>query len=271
MPSFAFARRALCAVAAVTGVVVPASMVLAPTAAWADTPNAAACSGLYHGTPPGSLAVTTSPAAGAVVHPAGAVVHPGDSVDVTATWNSTDWPTPLLHKVLDCLRVDGKIDYGHSSQEKPTDNDGLYRYRFTVPAGAQSQVCDRVRLSGRLVAGGDLVVQKSNTVCFAVAGPAGAPGASVLGTTQAASPPAGGVPAPLQPVDAPAGSPAPVASPAPAPAPAPPSVAIVPAVALRPTLPRTGADVLPLARLGTLLIVAGGGALTIRAALPRRA
>src|SRR5581483_8646161 len=234
MPHFLSARRALCALAAGTAVVVPAVIASTATAAWADTPNAAACSGLYHGNPPGSLAVTTSPAGGAVL-------HPGDSVDVSATWNTSDWPKPVLHKVLDCLTVDGKIDYGHSSQEKPTDNDGLYRYRFTVPVGAQRQVCDRVRLSGRLVDGGDLVVQKSNTVCFSVAG---------------------GVPPPLQPADSPVDAvPAAAGAPAPAPAATPPAVEISPVVLSRPTLPRTGADVLPLVRLGTLLILAGGAAL----------
>jgi len=264
MPHFVSARRALCALATGTAVVVPAVVASTATAAWADTPNAAACSGLYHGSPPGSLAVASGPAAGAVL-------HPGDSVDVTATWNTSDWPQPILHKVLDCLMVDGKIDYDHSSQEKPTDNDGLYRYRFTVPVGAQRQVCDRVRLSGRLVDGGDLVVQKSNTVCFSVAGVADAPGTAVQGTTQAATPPAGGVPAPLQPADSPAdAAPAATGAAAPAPAAAPPAVEISPAVLSRPPLPRTGADVLPLVRLGSLLILAGGAALAIRTALSRR-
>ncbi len=264
MPRLLSARRALCAVAAGTAVIVPVVVALTPTA-WADTPNAAACGSLYHGNPPGSLAVATDPAPGAVV-------HPGDGVDVTATWNTSDWPKPVLHKVLDCLMVDGTIDYGHSSQEKPTDNDGLYRYRFTVPAGAQRQVCDRVRLSGRLVDGGDLVVQKSNTVCFSVAGRGVPGGSSVEGTTQAATPPTGGVPAPLQPAGSPAEAPAaPVETAAPVAAPAPPDVEISPAVLVRPTLPRTGAEVLPLVRLGTLLILAGGTTLATRAVLTRRA
>jgi len=263
MPCLSFVRRALCALAAGTAVVVPVVVTLTPTTAWADTPNSAACSGLYHGNPPGSLAVTTDRAPGAVL-------RPGDAVDVTATWNTADWPKPVLHKVLDCLMVDGKIDYGHSSQEKPTDNDGLYRYRFTVPAGARTQVCDRVRLSGRLVDGGDLVVQKSNTVCFTIAGPAGGPGTSVLGTTQSATPPAGGVPAPLQPA-APAAAPLVTVAAAPAATPAPPNVELSPAVALRPSLPRTGADVLPLVRLGGLLLLAGGAAMAGRAVLDRRA
>jgi len=243
MPRFPLARRALLAVTACGAAVLP--VLLAPSAAWADSPNAEACNGLYHGSPPGSLAVTTAPASGTVL-------HPGDEVEVTATWDSADWPTPVLHKVLDCLLVDGTVDYGHSSQEKPTDNDGLYRYRFTVPVGigVPGRVCDRVRLSGRLVAGGDLTVQKSNTVCFSVAGSAtGGRGTKVEAITQ--------VVAPLQPAAAAPG----VDTPAAAAGPVPPAVDITPAVAVIPMLPRTGADVLPRARLGGLLVILGGAAL----------
>ncbi|HVW34637.1 MAG TPA: hypothetical protein VHL53_19045, partial [Acidimicrobiia bacterium] len=136
MRRLSLARRALVAVTAASAVALP--VLFTPSAAWAESPNPDACSGLYHGSPPGSLAMTTSPAPGTVL-------HPGDTVDVTATWNTSDWPGPVLHKVLDCLLVDGSVDYDHSSQEKPTDNDGLYRYRFTVPPGARTKVCDRVR------------------------------------------------------------------------------------------------------------------------------
>ena len=265
MLRFPLGRRALLAAIACTAVVAP--VLLTPSAAWADSPNASACSGLYHGSPPGSLAITTNP-------PSGTVLHPGDKVEVTATWNTNDWPGPVLHKVLDCLLVNGTVDYGHSSQEKPTANDGLYHYDLTIPLGAVGRVCDRVRLSGRLVDGGDLVVQKSNTICFSVAG-AGTPGGlgtPVQGSTQSAVPADQGAPAPLQPVpavEAPTPGPTPPLTP-PA-APAPPRVEITPAVAVAPTLPRTGADVLPLARLGGLLVLLGGVALAGRATLSRQA
>jgi hypothetical protein len=243
-------------------------VLVTPSAAWADSPNAEACSGLYQGSPPGSLAMTTVPAAGTVL-------HPGDEVEVTATWDQEDWPGPVLHKVLDCLLVDGTVDYDHSSQEKPTDNDGLYRYRFTVPVGALGKVCDRVRLSGRLVDGGDLVVQKSNTVCFSVAaaGQPGNPGAPVEVTTQAATPPVEGSPAPLQPSTPVADEPpaAEILVAGPAPAPAAPQVEISPTAAVRPMLPRTGGDVVPLTRLGTLLVLLGGASLAARGALRRPA
>jgi hypothetical protein len=272
-------RRAL--VAATAGSAVVVAVVLLPSAAWAESPNPEACSGLYHGNPPGSLVMTTSPGSGTVL-------HPGDEVEVTATWDTADWPRPDLHKVLDCLLVDGDVDYDHSSQEKPTDNDGYYRYRFTVPSGARGRVCDRVRLSGRFVEGGDLVVQKSNTVCFsiaAVAGDTGDTGAPGSPTAPSGPPEAGevhlppaslapadeGSPAPVQPLGPAAGPPAPdgAAPEGAAPegaAPAPPAAEIS-AVSL-PMLPRTGADPLPLAELGALLILLGGAALAARRAVP---
>ncbi|MCA1846665.1 MAG: hypothetical protein LC792_26410, partial [Actinobacteria bacterium] len=180
MRRLTFARRALMAAIACCAVVVP--VVSSPSAAWAEAPNSSACSGLYHGDPPGSLAITTNP-------PSGTVLHPGDEVEVTATWDTADWPSPVLHKVLDCLLVNGTVDYDRSSQEKPTDNDGYYRFRFTVPPGS-GRICDRVRLSGRLVEGGDLAVQKSNTICFSftAAGGPSRPGSPVEATTQAATP-----------------------------------------------------------------------------------
>jgi len=267
MLRFPLARRALVAATACSALVVP--VLLAPSAAWAEAPEPSACSGLYHGSPPGSLAVTTSPASGTVL-------HPGDKVEVTATWNTTDWPGPELHKVLDCLLVNGEVDYGHSSQEKPTANDGLYGYDFTVPLGTVGRICDRVRLSGRLVDGGDLVVQKSNTVCFSVsgAGSPGGPGTPVEGSTQSAVPADQGAPAPLQPtppVESPAPAPVPAPVPPPAAALAPPAPEVISAIAVVPTLPRTGADVLPLAGLGILLVLLGGVALAGRATLSRPA
>ena len=239
-------------------------VVLVPAAAWAEAPTPEACAGLYHGNPPGSLVMTTSPSSGTVL-------HPGDEVEVTATWDSAEWPRPDLHKVLDCLLVNGDVDYDHSSQEKPTDNDGYYRYRFTVPNGARGRVCDRVRLSGRFVEGGDLVVQKSNTVCFSIAAVAGDTGGPVgptvpivppEATTQTAAPAEDGSPAPVHPLEPAAEPPAPGTTPVAAP------LAGISAISL-PMLPRTGADPVPLTRVGALLILLGGIALAARGAVPR--
>ena len=204
--------------------------------------------------------MTTSPSSATVL-------LPGDEVEVTAPWDTADWPEPVLHKVLDCLLVNGDVDYDHSSQEKPTDNDGYYRYRFTVPNGARGRICDRVRLSGRFVDGGDLVVQKSNTVCFsiaAVAGDTGTPGVPAgpaEATTQTAAPIEDGTPAPLQPLE-------PAAE-----APAPEGAVAAPALELSaislPMLPRTGADPFPLVRVGALLMFLGGAAFVGGRAVPR--
>ncbi len=261
-----FARRAFMVVIAGSVVVMP--VVLGQSAAWAESPNPAACRGLYHGSPPGSLVITTNPSSATVL-------RPGDEVEVTATWDTADWPRPILHKVLDCLLVDGEVDYEHSSQEKPTDNDGYYRYRFTVPSGARGRICDRVRLSGRFVEDGDLVVQKSNTICFsmvAVAGNTGGSGGPVgpgapsgAATTQAGGvhlPPLNnGGPAPIQPIGPAAETPV-----ADRDVPAPPLE--LSAISL-PMLPRTGADPLPLVRVGALLVLLGGVTFAARVAVPQ--
>jgi hypothetical protein len=242
----------------IAGSVIVMPVVLGPSAAWAESPNPSACRGLYHGSPPGSLVITTNPSSATVL-------RPGDEVEVTATWDTADWPRPILHKVLDCLLVDGEVDYGHSSQEKPTDNDGFYRYRFTVPTGARGRICDRVRLSGRFVEDGDLVVQKSNTICFSLAavagntggagGPAG-PAAPVSEVGEVHLPPLthtpmeDGAPAPVQPIGPAAEAPvADLGAPAP-----PPELS---ATSL-PMLPRTGADPFPLVRVGAMLVLLGG-------------
>ena len=247
------ARRALMGATACSLVLLP--VLLLPSAARADSPNSSACKGLYHGNPPGSLVMTTNP-------PSGTVLHPGDAVEVTATWDTADWPGPRLHKVLDCLLVNGEVDYELSSQEKPTDNDGLYHYTFTVPGRAVGgRICDRVRLSGRLVADGDLAVQKSNTICFSVAaaGGTGTVAKPAEVTTQAATPAEDGIPTPLQPAAAAPESPVEeVAAPA-----------LELSSVVVPILPRTGTDALPLARLGALLVVLGAMALTARTALSR--
>lgn len=264
MPRLPFARRALMVITA--GSVVALPVVLGPSPAWAESPNPSACRGLYRGSPPGSLVITTNPSSGTVL-------RPGDEVEVTATWDTADWPRPILHKVLDCLLVDGEVDYAHSSQEKPTDNDGYYRYRFTVPNGARGRVCDRVRLSGRFVEDGDLVVQKSNTICFSMAavagttggsgGPAGPGGPASEVTTQAVTPVEDGAPAPIEPAGPAAEAPgADLGVPAP-----PPELS---AISL-PMLPRTGADPFPLVRVGAMLIFLGGVASAARMGIARPA
>jgi hypothetical protein len=70
------------------------------------------------------------------------------------------------------------------------------------------------------------------------------------------------VPAPLEPAVVP-----PADTPAPPPASEAGPAIEISSVAYRPTLPRTGSDVLPLTRLGMLLVLLGGVALAARAAI----
>ena len=134
-------------------------------------------------------------------------------------------------------------------------------------SSAGSKLIERYPGIGKL---GDLVVQKSNTICFSIAAVAGdtgwtgVPGAPAGGTnlTPPTHTPADeGSPEPLQPVGSAAGIPGldvPRAAPA----------LETSAISL-PVLPRTGADPFALVRVGALLILLGGVALAIRTAIPR--
>lgn len=153
-------RRRCFPLAGAATLIVAVVVGLSPEVASADTPSSSACGSLYHGDPPGSLRLATSPEADTVL-------HSGQTVRITATWNTGDWSRAELHKVLHCVLLDGEVAYDLSRQEKPTANDGTFTYAFTVPANAR-RICDRARLSARPAPGEDLVVQKSNVVCFAV-------------------------------------------------------------------------------------------------------
>lgn len=220
---------------AAAGSIVAAVVALAPSHALADVPGTAACESLYRGNPRGSLHLATSPAGGSSV-------RPGETIRATVTWNTADWDLAELHKVLDCVLVEGEVRYDLSHQEKPTANDGLFTYDFTVPAGART-VCDRARLSARPRPGVDLVVQKSNVVCFEVTGRV-APHAPTTGTA-AESPLA----APTVVVAA-EQLPAPMTE---MPAASAPSEAGAPAD----VLPRTGSAVLALTGLGVACLAGG--------------
>ena len=242
-PMFRLLGRTARLIGSGAGVALAATGILTvtATAAWGDRPNPSACHGLYHGDPPGSLRVNTSV-------PVGTTLRPGDTVDITATWGTGDWPRPELHKVLHCPTVDRELDFEGSTQEKPTANDGTFAYTLTVPPGARDEICDRVRLSGRMAPGTPLVVQKGNTVCFDVAGDPPVSAGSVIAPEQPPAPTVSGV-------DTAAATPetsiprtvgdAEIAPPSPNPA------------AGFALLPRTGLGALPLAGVGALAIVLG--------------
>jgi hypothetical protein len=114
--------------------------------------------------PQGRLATRTAP-------PADAAVQPGDTIDVDVVWATGDWSAPRLHKVLDCVAIDGRLVRTLQAGESPTDNDGRFRRSYTVPAAvpAGARICDQAMLSGPSPRG-DYDRQISDIVCHTVAG-----------------------------------------------------------------------------------------------------
>lgn len=139
----------------------------------------------------------------------GSFVEPGDTVSVTLTWTVEDWSKDELHKVLDCVAIDGELAPDLHSGESPTENDGRFTHEFTVPADVApgAQVCDQAMLSGP-GDGGAFQRHLSEMLCLVVGQPgtggdesgagAPAPALSKIDTqTVSPAPPSGSSPAPL--------------------------------------------------------------------------
>jgi hypothetical protein len=120
------------------------------------------CDRTFGQPPVGHLVKHTNPAGGATV-------RPGDSVVVVLSWPRGDWSSDRLHKVLDCVAVDGELDPSLQGGESPTANDGQFSTAFTVPADLPdgAQICDQAMLSGPSPRG-DYDRQISNQVCHTV-------------------------------------------------------------------------------------------------------
>jgi hypothetical protein len=120
--------------------------------------------------PQGHLHKRTEPAGGSAV-------HPGDTVRVMLTWEQSDWSSGRLHKVLDCVAIDGRLVRSLQAGESPTDNDGRFTREFVVPHDARpgTEVCDQAMLSGPSPRG-DYDRQISNQVCHPVKSQAGREG-----------------------------------------------------------------------------------------------
>jgi hypothetical protein len=103
-------------------------------------------------------------------------VRPGDTIRVTVTWEPRDWSSGQLHKVLDCVAVDGRLVRSMQGGESPTANNGQFVRVYTVPdAPGGTQICDQAMLSGPSPRA-DYDHQISNAVCHTVSrGGAGAP------------------------------------------------------------------------------------------------
>ena len=96
-------------------------------------------------------------------------VHAGDTVGVTLIWSPEDWTSDQLHKVLDCVAIDGRLEPSMQSGESPTDNDGRFATSYRVPSNAAegTRICDQAMISGPSPRG-DYDRQISNQVCHTV-------------------------------------------------------------------------------------------------------
>ena len=117
------------------------------------------CPEVLAGAPTGGVEKVTDPADGSEVR-RGAVVA------VTLRWDTTTFTSPVLHKALDCVTVDGALADQLGIQERDTANDGSFETHFTVPGDLAdgTRLCDRGFVSGP---GNDnrFDREKSNDVC----------------------------------------------------------------------------------------------------------
>jgi hypothetical protein len=102
-------------------------------------------------------------------------VRPGDTIRVTLTWEPRDWSSGQLHKVLDCVAIDGRLVRSMQGGESPTANDGQFARVYTVPDNAPggTRICDQAMLSGPSPRA-DYDRQISNAVCHTVSRTGGA-------------------------------------------------------------------------------------------------
>ncbi|MDQ3943808.1 MAG: hypothetical protein M3357_01360, partial [Actinomycetota bacterium] len=143
--------------------------------------------------PTGGLDKTTDPGDGARV-------APGDEVEVKLDWDPADWSGQSLHKVIDCVTINGDFVLDLSVEERPTDNDGKFRTVYMIPVDvvAGDEICDQGFLSGDS-AGGGFEQDRSNQVCFKVEKDSERAAAPAPEGTAPAVPPSPAQPAPAQP------------------------------------------------------------------------
>jgi LPXTG-motif cell wall-anchored protein len=152
----------------VGGMAVFGSSLAMTGAAWATPSHPGGipdtCPEVLAGGPTGGVQKLTSP-------PAGSEVSRGMGIEVTLRWDPARFATPLLHKALDCVTVNGQPADDLSLQARDPSNDGVFTTRMTVPARLAdgTELCDRGFVSGP-APGATFAREKSNDVCFTVRG-----------------------------------------------------------------------------------------------------
>src|SRR3712207_443224 len=81
-----------------------------------------ACSGAFSGSPPGSLAIAPSV-------PTSQDIQPGQSITITATWDTGDWER--LDAYYNCWQLNGVLVQSLELEEKPPTNDGAIAQTIT--------------------------------------------------------------------------------------------------------------------------------------------
>lgn len=114
------------------------------------------------------LVKSTEPSPGAVT--------PGQEIRVELTWRTEDFVGAELHKVLDCVTVDGKFSVALSGGEKPSANDGRFHHSYVVPADAApgTLLCDQGFAIGPTEED-EYARKTSGKVCFTVERPRALP------------------------------------------------------------------------------------------------
>jgi hypothetical protein len=82
--------------------------------------------------------------------PPGTPVRPGDEILVEISWRPFDFAGPDLHKVIDCVYINGLFAPGLSGGERLTPNDGHFAWHYFVPLDVPpgSGICDQGFASG---------------------------------------------------------------------------------------------------------------------------
>jgi len=115
------------------------------------------CNGVFHGSPSGSLAETSS------AGPNGSIVATGQQISVTLKWNPTDFSGNTVDKTDVCVKIGTQISSALSQEHKPGPGAGTDVFSFVLPTqGTGGQpICVRTAVSGSGAGS-----EKSNVVCY---------------------------------------------------------------------------------------------------------